>query len=150
MLVHPDIELARAVLRDLTRGHPVHPAASRQGRWWQFWQRGGTAQAPPRSALPIEVRLVTASDRSAIERLAALDEKPAPTGDQVLVAEVGGRLWAALDLAGSGCVADPFVPSADAVELLRVRAAQLRGASASRGRPRTERRQSRASATVGA
>jgi len=42
-----------------------------------------------------------------------------------LVAEVDGRLRAALPLDGSGPIADPFHRGNDLVELLRVRAAQL-------------------------
>jgi hypothetical protein len=44
---------------------------------------------------------------------------------QTLLAEQGGSVVAALSLADGAVIADPFVASADAVEMLRVRAAQL-------------------------
>ena len=50
----------------------------------------------------------------------------------MLVAVVEGRIWAALDLDGDRVIADPFLPTAPAVELLRLRVAQLRAAE---GRP---------------
>jgi len=50
----------------------------------------------------------------------------------VLVALVEGRLWAALGLDDDRIVADPFLPTAPAVELLRLRARQLQIAA---GRP---------------
>ena len=79
---------------------------------------------PTHRAVAIGVRVAGPGDVGALERLAALDEEPMLEGD-VLVAEVEGVLWAALDLASKRCVADPFVASADAVELLRVRARQV-------------------------
>jgi hypothetical protein len=44
----------------------------------------------------------------------------------VLVAEVGGELVAALPLDGGDAVADPFRPTAALVEMLTLRAQQLR------------------------
>lgn len=44
----------------------------------------------------------------------------------MLVAAVEGRLWAALGLDDDRVIADPFRPTAGAVELLRLRVAQLR------------------------
>ncbi len=79
---------------------------------------------PTDRAVAIGVRAAEPGDVGALERLAALDEAPMLEGD-VLVAEVEGGLWAALDLASKRCVADPFVASADAVELLRLRARQV-------------------------
>jgi hypothetical protein len=69
---------------------------------------------------PITIRTARHADSDAIARIAALDSARAPHGD-VLVAEVGGEVVAAHS--GSGTVADPFRPTADIVELLRVRAA---------------------------
>jgi hypothetical protein len=42
------------------------------------------------------------------------------------VAVVGGRIWAAFSTLDGQFVADPFVPSADLVGLLRTRSSQLR------------------------
>ena len=50
----------------------------------------------------------------------------------MLVAVVDGRICAALELDGDHVIADPFVPTAAAVELLRLRVRQLRAAD---GRP---------------
>ena len=64
-----------------------------------------------------------------VERLAALDSARVPRGE-VLLALVDDVPWAALSVDGGGAVADPFRPSAEAVDLLRIRAAQLRAAHA--------------------
>jgi hypothetical protein len=50
---------------------------------------------------------------------------PARAGESALVAEVDGRLRAALPLDGSTPIADPFFRGAELVDLLRLRAAQL-------------------------
>jgi hypothetical protein len=65
----------------------------------------------------LTIRLSTDSDRQRIERLAQLDSRRAPHGD-VLMAEVDGRLVAAVGMDGSA-VADPFQRSAPVVRLLR-------------------------------
>ena len=81
----------------------------------------------------LTIRRATAADAFAIKRLAALDSASPPTGD-VLLAEMGGELWAAVALDGGAAIADPFRPSGDLVDLLRFRAERLRGdESAHRG-----------------
>ena len=89
------------------------------------------AAAVRRQALLDDAELVirTAGRRDAgtLERLAALDSGPTPTGP-TLVAEVDGHVVAALPLSGEA-VADPFMPTAAVVEMLRLRAAQLRPAA---------------------
>ena len=70
-----------------------------------------------------------------LARLAALDSARPLAGGQVLVAEADGRLIAAVSLHDGRAVADPFVPSADAVEILRVHAAGSRSAKARVRRP---------------
>jgi len=55
-----------------------------------------------------------------------------PLAGPVLVAVIEGRIWAALALEGERVVADPFLPTAPVVELLRLRVVQLRAAA---GRP---------------
>jgi hypothetical protein len=67
------------------------------------------------------IRRADLADLAALDRLAALDSSSAPTGD-VLVAEVGGELWAALELTSGRAIADPFRHSGDLVELLRLHA----------------------------
>ena len=71
----------------------------------------------------VTVRLATAADARALERLAALDSGSVPNAP-VLVAEVGGELAAAVPAAGGRALADPFRPTADLVRLL-ARAASL-------------------------
>jgi len=76
------------------------------------------------------IRRADLADLAALDRLAAVDSAPAPTGD-VLVAEVAGELWAALELDSGAAIADPFRPSGELVELLRLHA---RGSAAARSR----------------
>ena len=76
----------------------------------------------------ITIRVATAADQAAVRRLAVLDSAFPPKGE-VLLAEAGDELWAAVSVDTGHAVADPFRPSADLVELLRVRAARLRGES---------------------
>jgi hypothetical protein len=72
----------------------------------------------------ITIRLSRPEDRVSILRLAQLDERRAPSGDSLL-AIVGGELRAALPLGDGEAIADPFQPTAELVELLRVRDAAL-------------------------
>jgi len=81
----------------------------------------------------IELRLLGAHEAYLVRRLAALDDAPELEG-QILVALVGGQAVAALSVRGRRVVANPFIPTSDAVALLRLRAAQL-----SNGRRRASR-----------
>jgi hypothetical protein len=72
----------------------------------------------------LTVRPALSGDRAAIERLAALDSASPPTGS-MLVAEADSRMLAALPLGSGRAIADPFEPTAEAVALLELRAAQL-------------------------
>jgi hypothetical protein len=74
----------------------------------------------------LTIRLATTADDLAVRRLAALDSAFPPTGD-VLLAEMGDELWAALSVDTGTAVADPFRPSRDLVDLLRFRAGRLNG-----------------------
>lgn len=78
----------------------------------------------------VTLRYASAADALRVRRLAALDSARAPSGP-LLVAEVDGRLRAALPLDGAAPIADPFYRGAELVQLLRLRAAQL-GYGASR------------------
>jgi len=82
---------------------------------------------PGRAQYPVAIRRARDSDAAALRDLAALDSA-APLDGPVLVAVIEGRIWAALDLDGDRVIADPFLPTAPAVELLRLRLAQLRAA----------------------
>ena len=77
------------------------------------------------------LRYAVPADAEALDRLAQLDSRRAPRGI-VLVAEVGGELWAALSVDDGHAVADPFRPTGELVALLLERARQLRRAQ--RGR----------------
>ena len=74
----------------------------------------------------VELRLCTVADDEQLERLAALAERPVPSGRLVLAA-VGGEIVAAVPLAGGAAIRDPFVRTEHLVPLLQLRAAQLRG-----------------------
>ena len=81
----------------------------------------------------LTIRRATAADDFAVRRLAALDSAFPPTGD-VLLAEMGDELWAAVSLDTGHAVADPFRPSGDLVDLLRFRAERVTAEPATRGR----------------
>lgn len=79
----------------------------------------------------ITFRYAEPQDALALLDLAALDSSHAPSGT-VLVAEVGGRLWAAQSLEDGHTVADPFRPSGELTFLLSERARQVKHAVAPR------------------
>lgn len=74
---------------------------------------------------PITIRHSTDADRARVQELAQLDGRPAPTGD-MLLAEVGGRLWAAVGIDDGAALADPFEPAGEVEWLLQMRAEQER------------------------
>ena len=74
---------------------------------------------------PVLIRRAAAADEHAIARLAALDERELPRGKR-LIAEVDGTPVAAVELCSGATVADPFVPTSAIVELLGLRATQMR------------------------
>jgi hypothetical protein len=69
----------------------------------------------------LTIRRATAADAFALRRLAVIDSAAPPTGD-VLLAEMGDELWAAVSVDTGDAIADPFRPSGDLVDLLRFRA----------------------------
>jgi hypothetical protein len=82
----------------------------------------------------LTLRYALPGDAGALDRLAQLDSAHAPRG-VVLVAEVGGDLWAAVSLDDPRvAIADPFRPTSGLVALLAERAGQLR-----RSEPRRRR-----------
>ncbi len=83
--------------------------------------------------MSLTIRRATAEDALAVRRLAILDSAFPPTGE-VMLAEMGTELWAALSVDTGAVVADPFRPSRDVVDLLRFRAGRLNGESRSHGR----------------
>jgi hypothetical protein len=76
--------------------------------------------------MDLTIRFALPADAAALHDLAALDSAPRTPAGEVLVAESGGALVAALSLDDGRVVADPFRPTADVVALLRVRAGQAR------------------------
>jgi hypothetical protein len=74
----------------------------------------------------LTIRRASADDAFALKRLAAIDSASPPTGN-VLLAEMGTELWAAVSVDTGAAVADPFRPSGDLVDLLRFRAGRLAG-----------------------
>lgn len=81
----------------------------------------------------VALRLCRVSDDPGLEQLAALSERELPRG-RFVVAEVDGRLVAALPLSGGPLLADPFAPTAHLRSLLELRAAQVRDARERRAR----------------
>ena len=73
---------------------------------------------------PLIIRLARDDDRASLATLAQLDSGRAPA-HPVLLAEADGGVVAALSLLDGASVADPFRPTADVVDLLRVRAAAV-------------------------
>lgn len=72
----------------------------------------------------VTLRLADVLDAEAVHRLEALDETPSLAG-RILLAVRAGEVVAALSLTDSQVAANPFVPTADAVALLRLRARHL-------------------------
>jgi hypothetical protein len=77
-----------------------------------------------RSDPAVELRPARADDDAVVRDLAALDDA-APLEGPALLAIVGGKAVAAIALADERVVANPFVPTAHAVSLLRLRASHL-------------------------
>jgi hypothetical protein len=79
----------------------------------------------------VAIRRARDTDLADVERLAALESRPVPSGP-MLVAERDGRILAALATGTGETVADPFQPTADLVSLLALRAEQLRSTALAR------------------
>ena len=95
---------------------------------------GPVRAADAHTSAPLTLRFADGGDAAALDRLAELDSSHAPRG-VVLVAEVGGELWAAVSVDDPRiAVADPFRPTDGLVALLVERARQLRRAERRRRR----------------
>jgi hypothetical protein len=101
--------MARARQRDLEE------AAKRR---WKLEQADGTP------VTRVTLRQAVAADRERLRALADLDSGEVPDG-RALVAEVDGRLRAALPLDGGRPLSDPFHRGVELIDLLEVRARQL-------------------------
>ena len=82
--------------------------------------------------LDLNIRASRPDDAVALRRLAELDGVHPPQGSNLLVAEVDGALLAALPVEGGKPIADPFRATAHLVEVLELRAEQLRNAASPR------------------
>ena len=76
----------------------------------------------------VTIRYARPDDALALFDLAELDSSSAPHGI-VLVAEVGGRIWAAHSLEDGHAIADPFRPTGELAFLLAERARQVASAA---------------------
>ena len=76
----------------------------------------------------VTIRYARPEDALALLELADLDSSIPPHGI-VLVAEVGGRIWAAHSLDDGHAIADPFRPTGELSFLLAERARQLSSAA---------------------
>ena len=83
----------------------------------------------------LAIRFATARDAQVVRELEQLDGRSLTDGSR-LVAEVGGVAVAAISVADDTVVADPFEPTASVVDLLRLRARQLRIAGTPRPAPK--------------
>jgi hypothetical protein len=79
---------------------------------------------PMNATANISIRSADAHDYPTIWQVAALDDSPVP-GGPLLVAELEGEVIAAVSLDSGRAIADPFQHTAEAVDLLRLRASQL-------------------------
>jgi hypothetical protein len=80
----------------------------------------------------VELRLCRVADDPQLERLAELAERAMPHG-RLVIAATGGRIVAALPLAGGDALRDPFARTEHLMPLLALRAAQLRDPAPRRG-----------------
>jgi hypothetical protein len=83
----------------------------------------------------LAIRVAGRRDACAIRALELLDDHPLSDGPRLL-AELGGVPVAAIAVADESIVADPFERTAGVIDLLRIRARQLRGAETLRRTPR--------------
>lgn len=97
----------------------------------RFNSRATTGPESSREPRTVAIRRGHDGDVPRLHDLAELDSRQ-PLEGPVLVAVVDGAIWAALGVEDDRVVADPFLPTAAAVELLRLRVRQLQAAA---GRP---------------
>lgn len=93
------------LLRDAAHGHRLSPPASDRDAH-------------------LTLRLADIADGAAVHRLEALDES-VPLAGRILLASRDSEIVAALSLTDGHVAANPFVPTEEAVALLRLRARHL-------------------------
>jgi hypothetical protein len=119
--VHPDVmlqivnERQAQMRREAAADRRAREARHRPGRMF-----------PEAVELPATLRLDCVGDAARLYQLAALSERPL-VGGRFVLAEVDGRVVAALPVDGGAPIADPFELTEHLVPLLRLRAMQVRG-----------------------
>jgi len=88
------------------------------------------------SSFPVTIRTAYTDDAPALWRLAALDSAPVPA-KPLLVAETDGHLRVAVSMSDLAAIADPFIPTAHIVEMLRGHIARTTREPAPRRRVRS-------------
>ena len=111
--------MADARIADMRASAARHRSAISVDPWPEANRQGHYGE-------PITLRWAGPADENALARLAALDST-VPPAPPVLIAEVGGDLYAALSLHDATLIADPFQHTMAAQQLLHARAAQLHG-----------------------
>lgn len=109
----------RSRVREILRSLALAPAKA---------TRGSRGELPE-----VVIRPATATDARALVRLAEASERRVPSG-LVLVAEVESRVLAAFPVDDRYVLSDPLRPTSDVIQLLELRAKQLRTARPGRGR----------------
>jgi hypothetical protein len=104
-----------------------HDARLALGRLARLPRAAGRARRWLGVADDVRIRRARPDDARALRELAILSEA-APLEGELLVAEVGGKLWAACSLEDGRTVADPFRPTRDVRSLLDLRRAHLASA----------------------
>ena len=95
-------------------------------RWRLAHRRdAGLASAVPQFPSTLVIRMARPDDDPALSRLAELEGRPPLEHSRLLVAELEHEVLAALPLDGTAPVSDPFRPTAQLVEMLKLRAASL-------------------------
>jgi hypothetical protein len=117
--VNPQLSLVYAKARH----QELLEQSARRGRF-AGRRRHHRAAATPIFWEGLTLRLATSADRPALTRLAELDQASRPA-EPVLLGVVMQRPIAALSLRDGSVIADPFAPTVELVELLRLRARQL-------------------------
>jgi hypothetical protein len=118
--MHPQLNLALAAAKQ----HDLLEAAARERSGGRRLRRRRRAAAPAIRWQGLTLRLATSADQSALARLAELEQTARPA-DPVLLGEVMQRPVAALSLRDGRVIADPFTPTAELIELMRLRARQI-------------------------
>src|SRR5215208_2795970 len=74
-----------------------------------------------RAVAQVTIREAGAADGDALRRLAELDSARVPEAP-ILIAEVAGQLRAAISIPDGAVVADPFHPSKEVIDMIRIHA----------------------------